>query len=98
MSNQEYMNNNKLAFKHFISNNFAEFKKDKSYFIDSLKYYAHCFGAGVKKDGTENGIISSSYSNILVSGLFGTSLGIPIDAKTCTNWIVERVCKAYISE
>ena len=95
MSNKEYLKENQSAFKVFIGNNFEDFKKDKQNFIESLKYYAHCFGAGIKKDGTESDIISSSYSAILISGLFGTSLTIPIDMKTWSNWINERLGNAY---
>jgi hypothetical protein len=91
MTNQEYLKANSNAFQVFISNNIDEFRKNHDYLIDSLKYYAHCFGAGIQKDGTENDIVKSSYSSILVKGLLGTSLGIPIDAKTWNGWIIERI-------
>ena len=95
MTNQEYFYANKKAFKQFIRNNFQEFKKDNNFFIHSLEYYAHCFGAGIKIDGTEHDIISSSYSAMLVSALFGTSLNIPIDSKVWNNWIIERLGTAH---
>jgi hypothetical protein len=91
MSNKEYLQANQSAFKIFIANNFEEFKKDKQYFIQSLEYYAHCFGTGIAIDGTENDIISSSYSVVFVEALFNTSLGIIIDAKTWNKWINERL-------
>jgi len=95
MPNQEYFKANRGSFKQFISNNFEEFKKDNTFFIKSLEYYAHCFGAGIKTDGTEHDVISSSYSAMLVSALFNTSLNIPIDSKTWNGWITERLSAAY---
>ena len=95
MTNQEYFQANRGSFKKFISNNYQEFKKDTAFFTQSLEYYAHCFGAGIKMDGTEHDIISASYSAILVNALFGTSLNIPIDSKVWNNWIIERLGAAY---
>lgn len=95
MTNEDYLNANVSSFQRYICNNFNEFKKDKSFMLDGLKYYAHCFSAGIKKDGTENGIILSSYSAVLIRGLFETSLGIPVDAKTWNGWICERLGAAY---
>lgn len=95
MTNKEYLETNRSAFKRFIFNNYDEFKSDKSFFIESLEYYAHCFGAGIRKDGTEDDVVSNSYSVVLVNGLFGTGLGIPIDAKIWNGWIRERVGAAY---
>ena len=95
MNNQEYFQANREAFKRFISNNFQDFKKDHTFFVKSLEYYAHCFGAGIKIDGTEHSIVSASYSAILVSALFGTSLKIPIDSKIWNNWIIEKLGMSF---
>lgn len=95
MSNQEYLQANRGAMAVFISNNYQAFKKDRDFFIRSLEYYAHCFGAGIKADGTEHDIISSSYSVVLVSNLFGSSLKIPIDSRVWSGWINDRLGAAF---
>lgn len=91
MNNQEYLQANREGMKAFISNNYQAFKKDRAFFIQSLEYYAHCFGAGIKADGTEHDIISSSYSVVLVGNLFGSTLSVPIDSKVWSSWIYERL-------
>ncbi len=95
MTNKEYMDHNKQSFKTFLSRNYEEFKKDKGYMLRMLEYTAHNMGAGIQIDGTEHDVISGSYSNILVSAFLGTSIGIPVDAKTWNGWIYERLGAAY---
>lgn len=47
MTNREYIEANRPAFKQFVANNIAEFRSDKSHLLNCLEYYAHCFGAGM---------------------------------------------------
>ncbi len=90
MTNKEYLDANINAFKVFVGNNINNWK-DKEHMLRDLEYYAHCFGAGIAKDGTENDIVGSSYSSVLVAGTFGSSIGIPVNAKTWMGWIRERI-------
>ena len=95
MTNKEYMANVAHAFPVFVANNYAEFKKDPEYMLRSLERVAHDIGAGIRKDGTECEVISGSYSSVLVSAFFGSSVGIPVDAKTWSGWLYDRVGAAY---
>ena len=95
--NIKYFKENIKAFRTFVGNNLQAWGMDKTFAINSIRYYLHCFGDGLYPDETIKEILSSGYSRMIVSALFGTRLGVVIDAKEYAKWVSERIGLAYKS-
>ena len=95
MTNKEYMAECARSFRAFVANHYEQFRTDKGFMLRMLEYTAHNIGAGIRIDGTEHNAISGSYSTMLVTAFIGMATGIPIDAKTWSKWLWERVGMAY---